>query len=153
MEDEEKTVLQVFCEINDIPAPDTTDEQIISLDIGGVTDIWLLYLGEGMTEVFAQLPGLDGDDPGTMRYLLEANYLGMATDGARLSIDPVEGHVVLSERWGYERLLAEQGLEDLERFAKLVQAWRTDGVNAIQAKMRGEEIEDDTPDMSEMLRV
>jgi uncharacterized ferritin-like protein (DUF455 family) len=77
----------------------------------------------------------------------------MATDGARLSIDPVEGHVVLSERWGYERLLAEQGLEDLERFAKLVQAWRTDGVNAIQAKMRGEEIEDDTPDMSEMLRV
>lgn len=154
MENAEKTVLQVFCELNDIPAPDTLEDDILSLDIGDVTDIWLLYLGDGLTEIFAQLPGLDADDPGVMRLLLEANYLGLATDGARLSIDPVEGQVVLSERWGYERLLAEGGLEDLERFANLVKAWRNDGVAAIKAKMRGEDIqEDEATDTSELLRV
>ncbi|WP_137157766.1 type III secretion system chaperone [Rhizobium sp. FKL33] len=155
MEEEQKTVLQVFCELNGIATPDTIEDDIISLDINEVSDIWLLYLGDGVTEIFAQLPGLDADDPGVMRLLLEANYLGIATDGARLAIDPVEGHVVLSERWGYERLLAEQGLEDLERFAALVHSWRNDGVAAIQAKMRGEEIEEEVEEFaaSELLRV
>lgn len=156
-EDNEKTVLEVFCEVNDIEIPETIEDDIISLDINGIADIWLLYLGDGMTEVFAELSGLDANDPGILRLLLEANYLGLATDEARLAVNPMDGNVIISERWGYQRLLAEGASEDLERFAKLANAWRNDGVKQIQAKVRGEEIldefEEEAPVESQMIRI
>lgn len=156
-EENEKTVLEVFCEVNDIALPETIEDDIICLDINGVADIWLLYLGDGMTEVFAELKGLDADDPGIMRLLLEANYLGLATDEARLAINPMDGNIVISERWGHQRLLAEDASKDLERFAKLAHAWRSEGVAQIRAKMRGEDVldefEDEMPDESVMMRI
>lgn len=139
---EEKSLLEVFCGNNGIALPDTISDDVICLEIAGVQDIWVIYLGNGEVEVYSRLDGLDVNDPGTLRLLLEANYLGMATEEARLSINPIESQVVLSERWPYQRLLADDALEDLARFAILAAAWRNEGVATIQAKIRGEEEEE-----------
>lgn len=139
MEKEEKSVLQLFCQLNGIAAPDTLDDDVLALDVEGLADFWIVYLGDGEVEIMSRIDGLDVDDPGTLRLLLEANYMGLATDAARLSVDPIEPRVVLSERWSYQRLLADDVQDDLQRFANLVASWRNDGVSTIQAKVRGED--------------
>lgn len=150
---DERSVLETFCDINGIVLPETLENDIMAVDIDDVIEVWLLYLGEGEVEVFARIEGLDPDDPGTLRLLLEANYLGMATGGARLSVDPVDPHVVLSERWPYDRLLAPSAFEDLGRFAKIVSAWRAEGVAMVQSKIRGEDDPEDVPADVEILRL
>lgn len=92
-------------------------------------------------EVYAEIEGIDVTDPGILRLLLEANFMGMATEAARLSINPVVDLVVLSERWDYERLLAEEALADLARFARLVASWRSEGVAMLKSKKNGDEDE------------
>jgi hypothetical protein len=153
MEEEERSILEVFCEANGIEVTDSIEDDVVGLDLEGVSEIWILHLGEGQMEVMARIEGLDANDPGTLRLLLEANYLGMATDEARLSVDPMQDHVILSERWPYQRLLAEDALEDLARFARLVGAWRSEGVATIQAKVRGEDDQDEDPDNAAIFRL
>jgi hypothetical protein len=151
MEKDEKSVLALFCQLNGIAVPDTLDEDVIALDVEGLADFWIVYLGDGEVEIMSRIDGLDVQDPGTLRMLLEANYMGLATDEARLSIDPIEPRVVLSERWPYHRLLADDVQEDLHRFANLVASWRSDGVATIQAKARGEDDYPPDPDNATIL--
>ena len=113
-----KTVLHLFCEFNGIEVPEEIENDIIAVDIDGVPELWLSYLGDGEVEVYAEIEGIDVTDPGILRLLLEANFMGMATEAARLSINPVVDLVVLSERWDFERLLAEDALADLARLVE-----------------------------------
>lgn len=138
-EDQAKTVMELFCAFNGIEVPEDIENDVIAVDIDGVPEIWLSYLGEGEVEVYAEIEGIDVTDPGILRLLLEANFMGMATEAARLSINPVVDLVVLSERWDYERLLAEDALADLARFARLVASWRSEGVATLKSKKNGDE--------------
>lgn len=138
-DDEVKSVLQLFCEFNGIPVPEDIEEDVIAVDINGVPEIWLSYLQDGELEVYAEIDGIDTDDPGILRLLLEANFMGMSTEGARLSINPVNDKAVLSERWNYEELLAEDALTGLANFANLAASWRNEGVATLQSMQRGEE--------------
>ncbi len=136
-----KTVLHLFCEFNGIEVPEDIENDVIAVDIDGVSELWLSYLGDGEVEVYAEIEGIDVTDPGILRLLLEANFMGMATEAARLSINPVVDLVVLSERWDYQRLLAEEALADLARFARLVASWRSEGVAMLKSKKNGDEDE------------
>ena len=149
-EGQAKTVMELFCAFNGIEVPDDIENDVIAVDIDGVPEIWISYLGDGGVEVYAEIEGIDVTDPGTLRLLLEANFMGMATEAARLSINPVVDLVVLSERWDYQRLLAEDALADLARFARLVASWRSEGVAEIKSKKNDDGVEptDDAPDMT-----
>jgi hypothetical protein len=134
-----KTVLHLFCEFNGIEVPEEIENDVIAVDIDGIPELWISYLGDGEVEVYAEIEGIDITDPGILRLLLEANFMGMATEAARLSINPVVDLVVLSERWDFERLLAEDALADLARFARLVASWRSEGVATLKSKKNGDE--------------
>jgi hypothetical protein len=140
--EEETSILEHFCRSNGIAIPDTINDEIIAVDVGDIQEIWICHVDGGEIEVFARIEGLDSNDPGTLRMLLEANYMGMATDEARLAVDPMDGKVVIAERWPYQRLLVDSAFDDLARFAKLVAAWRGDGVATIAAKRREAEAGD-----------
>ena len=129
----------MFCEFNGIEVPEEIENDIIAVDIDGIPELWISYLGEGEVEVYAEIEGIDITDPGILRLLLEANFMGMATEAARLSINPVVDLVVLSERWDFERLLAEEALADLARFARLVASWRSEGVAMLKSKKNGDD--------------
>ncbi|WP_143710396.1 CesT family type III secretion system chaperone [Tabrizicola sp. TH137] len=154
MQDEEiKSALRLFCEFNGIEVPETIDDDVIAIDVNGVTEIWLSYLDAGELEVYAEIEGIDTDDPGIQRLLLESNFMGMATGSARFAISPVNDKAVLSERWNYERLLAENAPEGLGRFAAMVESWRTEGVALLQSKARGDEEQPGVPENAEIFRL
>lgn len=152
-DDEIKSALRLFCEFNGIEVPETIGDDVIAIDVNGVSEIWLSYLDEGELEVYAEIEGIDTDDPGILRLLLEANFLGMGTGPARFAISPVNDKAVLSERWNYERLLAEDAPVALGQFAAMVGSWRTEGVAMLQSKARGDEDQADVPDDAEIFRL
>jgi hypothetical protein len=129
----EKTALELFCELNEIEVPETAEDDIISIEVEHVSDIWILAMEDDEIEVFAPIEGIDATNPVVMRALLEANYLGMATGAARVGIDPFSDQVSLCERWTVEELLRPDARENLLVFAGLVDGWRKDGVEAIVA--------------------
>lgn len=134
-----ENALELFCRLHDIDVPDTVSDEILSLEVDGLAEVWILDLGEGAGfEVFVTVDGLDTDDPAVLKALLEANYLGMGTDGGRIGLDPTGGGLALCERWPLQRLLHVGARDDLARFAARAKAWREEAVPMIAAAVRAE---------------
>jgi hypothetical protein len=131
------SALELFCRLHGIAVPDTISDDIIMLEVEGLADVWLLDLGEGVGfEVFVTIEGLDTDDPAVLKALMEANYLGMGTEGGRVDLDPMGGGLALCERWTLARLLHAEARDDLARFAARAKAWREEAVPMIMAAVR-----------------
>lgn len=137
MSEVDLTALELFCKINDIEVPDTIEDDIISIEVEGIADIWILDVEDDGVEVFAPIPGVDTTNPIVLRALLEANYLGMATDAARIGLDPFSGDVALCARWTTEELLRPDARTRLAAFAGLASGWRTDGVRTLIEHAKG----------------
>lgn len=133
----QKTVLELFCELNEIQQPETIEDNIISIEVEGVSDIWILDVEDNAIEVFAPIDGIDIENPIVLKALLEANYLGMATGAARIGLDPFTGQVSLCERWTFDELLQIGARERLAAFAGLVAGWRSEGIETLQEHTAG----------------
>lgn len=131
-----KPILEIFCELNGIDVPETIEDDILPIEIEGVPDIMIVQTIEGDVEVFAPIEGIDVTNPIALRALLEANHLGLATEDARIGIDPFNDDVSISVRWTAAELLEPDAPNRLAAFAGLVSGWRSEGVEAIAALIR-----------------
>jgi hypothetical protein len=132
----EKTALELFCDLNEIEVPETIEDDIMSIEVEDVSDIWILDVEDNGIEIFAPIEGIDSSNPKVLRALLEANYLGMATGAARIGVDPFSGQVSLCERWTVEQLLQPGARTMLAAFAGLVAGWRTEGIETLAEHIR-----------------
>lgn len=125
-DDFDTTTLAAFCQVHGMEVPDTIADGLIVVEVAGVADIWILTVEADQFEAYAEVEGIDISSPVALRALLEGNYLGMATEAARVGIDPFSGKVVLCQRWRAVDLLGPDALDRLADFARQAASWRAE---------------------------